>query len=336
MSKSSLMILNNNRSLQYLLIFFFFLAINLPLYSNQGDWGLVQRFNKHLNSAQEGKVSAMYEVAKLFERGRGTNLNLARAAKWYEKASDAGNTPAKARLGIMYFEGRGVEQNYKKALTLLKEAVKANIPSAQYQLASMYERGTGVAQNLDKSLYWYKQAKKNGYYLADENVKRLNKLLRTNKSNSIPDSPVIANTKPTQIRPTKLLSTITNGVWYKKNKAVGYLPSKITNCVNDTFNSLQCISVSHKRRTTSEIINYNIKSYITLKDNKSFDIVYFNNVHDVTPLTIEDDDGNLIETVPSRIKKGPQSKNHKLSCKVKSKNKLSCLKDGRSFELKSR
>ena len=95
------------------------LSFCLPLSANTGDWVLVERFEKQLSAANKGKLKAMYEVGRLYERGRGVNMNLPNAIKWYQKASDSGQHSAQARLGIMYFEGRGVKQNYQQALKLL-------------------------------------------------------------------------------------------------------------------------------------------------------------------------------------------------------------------------
>ena len=53
----------------------------------------------------------MYDVGKLYERGRGVIKNITTAADYFEKAASAGNASAQARLGVLYFEGRGVKQS---------------------------------------------------------------------------------------------------------------------------------------------------------------------------------------------------------------------------------
>ncbi len=316
-----------------------FLVVTLFVFANSSfadtsDWALVERFNLKLKAAKEGKISAMYDVGKLYERGRGTDINLTSAAKWYQKAADAGDAFAKSRLGIMYFEGRGVEQNYKKSLQLLNAAVKKNIPSAQHQLASMYELGTGVAQNLQKAIHWYTQAEKNGYYLAEGKLARLKTLLRNGGTiNRTTSTQASANKNR---KPSSLIKIITNGLWFKRKKAIAYLPSNITNCVNNAYNSLHCISTSQERSTGSEIITYNTESNIKINGNNSITITYANNVLNVTPLAVEDGDGNLIEQVPSRIKKGKQSKQRKLTCQNKNSKIISCTKGGSTFDLISR
>lgn len=321
---------------QIFFAFFLTLSLSLPLSANQGDWVLVERFDKQLAAANAGKLKAMYDVGRLYERGRGVDINLAEATKWYKKASSAGQHNAQARLGIMYFEGRGVKQNYKKALQLLNAAAKNKVPSAQFQLANMYELGTGVPQNLKKAIYWYSESDKYGYYLAKDRITRLKNLpaATTGTVNRTAAKPARKSVRSAS--PTAILSTITNGQWFKRRKAVAYLPSNISNCVNGSANTLHCISTSQERSTGTELINYYVESRITVKNKTSFDIVYSNNVLSVESLSIEDGDGNLLEKTTSRIKKGKQGKKRKLSCRIKNKNIISCTKGSSTFDLVSR
>lgn len=316
------------------ILFLLCILVSAPISANQDDWVLVDRFKRQLSSAQEGNIKAMYDVGKLYERGRGTNLDLKLAAQWYEKAASAGQTSAQSRLGIMYFEGRGVKQNYAKALSLLNSAAKDNVPSAQYQLANMYELGTGVPQSLTKAIHWYTESDKYGYYLAKSKITRLTKLLKS--GGTIKREVKAQAVTKAKKAPSQSIQTLTNGQWFKRKKSVGYLPSKITNCVNKGYNSLHCISTSQERSTGSEVISYNTESDITTINKNSFKIVYSNNVLEVEALTTEDGDGNIVEQSPSRIKKGQQGKKRTLNCDIKNKNLISCSKGTSTFDLISR
>lgn len=310
------------------------LILPSPATANPDDWGMVQRFKKQNTLASEGNIKAMYDVGKLYERGRGVKKDMGKAAEFFQKAATAGNPSAQARLGILYFEGRGVKQDYKKALSLLNSAANANIPSAQFQLANMYELGTGVTQDLKKSIAWYKQADKFGYYLAKAKVIRLGKLLSAGGSIKRKATPQ-AVTKAKKVS-SPLIQSLLNGKWLKRKKAVGYLPSIISNCAKDSYNSMHCISTSQERSTGSEIITFNTESEITAKNKSSFTIVYSNNVLDVALLSVEDGDGEAIEQAPSRIKKGVHGKKRTLKCSLKNKTSITCTKGSSSFELVSR
>ena len=313
------------------------LSISMPVVANQDDWVLVERFNRQLKDAKAGKIKAMYDVGKLYERGRGTNLNLTLAAEWYQKAASGGQASAQSRLGIMYFEGRGVKQNYGKALQLLNSAAKDNVPSAQYQLANMYELGTGVNQDLEKAIHWYNESDKYGYYLAKAKVIRLKKLLNSSAGTITRKTAAPSQAAPKAEKSTSpAIKIITNGQWFKRKKAVGYLPSNISNCASNSYSTLHCISTSQERSTGSELIAYNTESNITIKNNNSFTIHYTNNVLDVTSLSVEDGDGVAIEQTPSRIKKGQKGKKRTLECEIKDKKLISCTKGSSSFVLVTR
>ena len=306
------------------------ITISTTASANTADWGMVQQFNKKSELAEQGNIRAMYDVGKLYERGRGVNKDMAQAAEWFQKASDANYAPAQARLGILYFEGRGVTQNYKKAVSLLVAAAKKNIPSAQFQLANMYELGAGVNQNLLKSIAWYKKADQYGYYLAKAKITRLQQLLSTAGTNSKSLTAAGANT--TSI---PLIQTILRGHWLKRKSAVGYLPSLISNCTKNTPYSVHCISTSQERSTGSEIITYNTESTITASSKTAFNIEYTNNVLEVALLNAENGDGETIEKTASRIKKGKQGKKRNLKCSLKNKTKITCSKGSSSFDLVS-
>lgn len=322
------------RSLPFTLSFLLlFLAVSIPVSANPDDWGMVQRFNKQLSLAKDGNVKAMYDVGKLYERGRGVVRDISKAAEFFQQSASAGNPSAQARLGILYFEGRGVKQNYKKALSLLNSAANKNIPSAQYQLANMYELGTGVKQNLSKAIFWYKKADKYGYYLAKAKVTRLQKIVSTGGSIKRKTTSQ-AVTKAKKVS-SPLIQSILSGKWLKRKIAVGYLPSTIANCAKDSYNSMHCISTSQERSTGSEIITFNTESVVTAKNKSKFTVVYSNNVLDVALLSVEDGDGEAVEQAPSRIKKGKQGKKRTLNCSLKGKKTVTCTKGASSFELVS-
>ena len=103
---------------------FLSLILSMPVFANPDDWGMVQRFNKQLNLANQGNVKAMYDVGKLYERGRGVVRDMSKAADFFKQSANAGNPSAQGRLGILYFEGRGVKQDYKKSVVTFKLSCK--------------------------------------------------------------------------------------------------------------------------------------------------------------------------------------------------------------------
>jgi len=327
-------------------------------WASSADWGLVQRFQTQLELAQNGNVKAMYEVGRIYERGRGTGKSFEEAAIWYQKAADSGSHTAKARLGKMYLEGRGVKKNINKAYKLLTDAAKNNVPSAQYQLAIMYEIGIGIGEDTSKALYWYKKAAKLGHYQAERKVKKLGRASSTPyiaspatpkpqaKSQTTAKKPAPASKPAAKSEPASnnLIEAIAKGSWQRRKRPTGYLPSSTSNCKKVGTKTLVCISTEQERKTGSEIISFNTEATITSTGGKNFIIEYSNNVLEVelvqndVPSGVEGDEEATSSTATQNsIQKGKQEKVHHLDCKLSNAKTISCLKDStRTLEFKTK
>lgn len=353
MNSHSVQLKTSPQFIQISLLLLFSLLIANISWANSSDWGLVQRFQTQLEQAQSGKVKAMYEVGRMYERGRGTGKSFDAAASWYQKASDAGNDSAKARLGKMYIEGRGVTKDLNKAYQLLSEAARNNVSSAQYQLGIMYEIGIGISENNSKALYWYKKAAELGHYQAERKAKKL----ATVSSTPYIEAPASAPAKPkTKLQPktvaqkpaakavpNNLIETIASGSWQRRDKPAGYLPSSINNCKKTNASTLICISAEQERNTGSELISFNTEATISSKGGKKFIIEYINNVLEVELVENEnisgvegDDEATSNATRKNAIHKGKQEKVHHLDCNLGNSKTITCIKNStRTLEFKS-
>lgn len=313
------------------------LLVNAPrAWADNSDWVQVQRFERLLAKAREGKVSAMYEVGRKYELGRGVNADFTKAAEWYQKAASAGNAPAKARLGILYFEGRGVPQDHQQAYRLLKDAAEANIPAAQYQLGLMYEWGTVVSQNREEALNWYTRAGANGDYRAKNKIRQLKTAAKKQAR------PKTTNRTATQA-PTKkadtisaanpagtaneILATILQGQWSKRKQAAAILPSTASECsVKDS--QIHCRG-KQERSTGTEIIVYESESVLSDFKKTRFKISYTNTVLEVKPT--EPTAGPLSDTntapVAGNIKPGQKTRPHILDCELIKGKRIRCSRD---------
>ncbi|WP_034853958.1 peptidoglycan-binding protein [Sinorhizobium sojae] len=144
-----------------------------------------------VTAAKGGDPLAFYEIGARFTEGRGVKEDLTEAAKWYQRAADAGVVPADYRLANLYEKGAGVERDTAKAKALYLKAAEAGNASAihnlavmlasgrdgapdfveagkwfekaanfgvrdsQFNLAVLYARGNGVAQSLEESYKWF-------------------------------------------------------------------------------------------------------------------------------------------------------------------------------------
>jgi localization factor PodJL len=149
-------------------------------------------------AALRGDPSAAYEVGVRFAEGKGVPANYDEAAKWYDRAAQAGLVPAIFRLGTLYEKGLSVKKdidiarryylqaaergnakamhnlavldadgggkgaNYKSASQWFRKAADRGVADSQFNLGILYARGIGVEQNLAESFKWFSLAAAQG------------------------------------------------------------------------------------------------------------------------------------------------------------------------------
>jgi localization factor PodJL len=149
-------------------------------------------------AALKGDPAAAYEIGLRFAEGKGVASNLEEAAKWYDRAAQAGVIPAVFRLGTFYEKGLGLKRdidlahryylqaaergnakamhnlavldadgggkgaNYTTASAWFRKAADRGVADSQYNLGILYARGIGVEQNLAESYKWFSLAASQG------------------------------------------------------------------------------------------------------------------------------------------------------------------------------
>jgi len=149
-------------------------------------------------AALKGDATAAYEIATRFADGKGVAQNLDEAAKWFDRAAQAGVVPAIFRLGTFFEKGLSVRKdadiarryylraaergsakamhnlavldadgggkgaNYKSAAQWFRKAAEHGVADSQFNLGILYARGIGVDQNLAESFKWFSLAAAQG------------------------------------------------------------------------------------------------------------------------------------------------------------------------------
>ena len=149
-------------------------------------------------AALKGDATAAYEIGVRYAEGKGIPPNLDEAAKWFDRAAQAGIVPATFRLGTFYEKGLGVKKdtdlarryytqaaergnakamhnlavldadgggkgaNYKSASQWFRKAADRGVADSQFNLGILYARGIGVEQNLAESFKWFSLAAAQG------------------------------------------------------------------------------------------------------------------------------------------------------------------------------
>ena len=98
---------------------------------------------------------AQFNLAQLYDRGRGVPADPAEAARLYRAAADQGHAGAQVNLGRLYRDGRGVARDDAAAAGWYQRAADRGQPIAQFNLAQMYASGSGVRQDDVAAYMWY-------------------------------------------------------------------------------------------------------------------------------------------------------------------------------------
>ena len=139
---------------------------------NRGDYKTSYNLIRPL--AKKGFAQAQYSLGIMYEKGKGVDLNLKKAKKWFQLAAQQGISKAQYKLGLIYRNGQGVEKNYSKAIKWWELAANKGNANAQINLGLIFENGLGVPQDYNKAIRLYSLATGTGNTKAQ---KYLNTLL---------------------------------------------------------------------------------------------------------------------------------------------------------------
>ncbi len=121
-------------------------------------------------AAQAGVVPAMFRIGTLYEKGMSVKKDIETARKYYVAAAERGNAKAMHNLAVLDADGGGAGANYKSAAQWFRKAAERGVADSQYNLGILYARGIGVEQNLAESYKWFSLAAAQGD--ADSGTKR--------------------------------------------------------------------------------------------------------------------------------------------------------------------
>jgi uncharacterized protein len=87
----------------------------------KGDYATALRLMRPL--AEQGNVSAQYNLGFMFDNGQGVPQDHATAVSWYRKAAEQGHAAAQNNLGVKFANGgQGVPQDYAAAASWYRKA----------------------------------------------------------------------------------------------------------------------------------------------------------------------------------------------------------------------
>ena len=109
----------------------------------------------------DGDFEDCFELGQRYGLGLGVQIDLDRAAEFYELACDGEHAEGCRRLrmlGFMYRDGDGVTQDSTRAARLFELACNGGDGRACWLFARMTEQGNGVTLNRERAVQLYQQA----------------------------------------------------------------------------------------------------------------------------------------------------------------------------------
>ena len=176
-------------------------SLGVPEFENPFDFGKVNFVSDALKiAAEQNDPAAIFEIARRYTNGIGTEKNLEEAAKWYEHSANLGYVPAQYLIGNFNEKGIGVAKdrtlaeawyeqaaenghvvamhnlavinaspdpatgrsNHEKAIKWFSKAAEYGVRDSQVNLGIFLAKGTGVPVNLVEAYKWFAIAAKSG------------------------------------------------------------------------------------------------------------------------------------------------------------------------------
>jgi localization factor PodJL len=113
-------------------------------------------------AAQAGVIPAVFRLGTLYEKGLSVNRDVDIARRYYMQAAERGNAKAMHNLAVLDADGGGKGANYTSAAQWFRKAADRGVADSQFNLGILYARGIGVEQNLAESFKWFSLAAAQG------------------------------------------------------------------------------------------------------------------------------------------------------------------------------
>jgi localization factor PodJL len=145
-------------------------------------------------AALSGDAAALYEIAAQAADGRGMAQDMVTAARFFERASQAGLPPAQERLAMLHEKGAGVPRDLKQAAFWYERAALGGNIRAMHNLATLLVSGATGKPDYPAALRWYGEAAEAGFRDSQFNMGLL--LARGIGSNRISPGPSTGSPLP--------------------------------------------------------------------------------------------------------------------------------------------
>ena len=141
------------------------------LYKACSEADLVKIPSRYRDTAEEARNLGMYNLARCYVSGTGTEKDVSKAFDCMRRLAEAGNPYGMYNLGLMYQNGFGTQEDPENAYYWFRKAADAGDADGAYMTGWCLENHYGV---INPAVDWYRQAAEGGNEQAAEALKRLN------------------------------------------------------------------------------------------------------------------------------------------------------------------
>ena len=119
-------------------------------------------FLKLQTKAERGAIDAEIELAQRYLQGNGVPQDASLAARWYERAAQAGDCTAQNMMGVFYQSGTGVPADLARAARWYQLAATSDLPPAKLNLGLLYLNGNGVRKDISLAMQLFEDVARRG------------------------------------------------------------------------------------------------------------------------------------------------------------------------------
>ncbi len=120
-------------------------------------------FELFSRASAQGDPEAMFELAKLYEKGIGTGQSFPKALELYQKSADLGFADAINDLGFLYYQGAsGLPRDQARGVQLFLKAADLRHPQAMYNVAALIDDGVIKGKTSDDAAGYLYAALRSG------------------------------------------------------------------------------------------------------------------------------------------------------------------------------
>lgn len=123
---------------------------------------LSEAFTWYERSAELGFAPAQYRLGNFYEKGIGTERDLAAAKTWYQLAAEQGNASAMHNLAVLFASGAAGTADFDSAARWFLRAAELGVRDSQFNLGILSAKGQGMPQDLGESYKWFALAAQSG------------------------------------------------------------------------------------------------------------------------------------------------------------------------------